>query len=462
MLRTMFIYSDQKELHSLRMEQGGILLSTGLHETLHLTVLSFVMPLKPRKAALKKPKDEKAGALDRKVFKKRSKKMRTNNIGEEEGVEEEVEEKEPCRRSARLFGFEKSAEDDNWSSKLKSGDSDSSSGTSSSATLVGGDGNVGQSSSVVSSKISFVGDENNDSVCIGGDGSGVLFEAKRTGTGDEVSVEVKVKMVSFDGVSSSATSSTSNDIDTSSSETLSSSSSSSSLSSVALNVSRDQRQLALNDQIVRKAIKEAETKAIKLGKLAKDKEDASSDSEEMKKGKENSSARRVSLSPTIAQEKTGVEMANLHAELIELRKTILRLESEKSSSVRYLEWQRKTFPEVSQDEQDRLIKLRLESETQYSSNDRRLLDKLLVDGSIQAQKNIGDFHKDFPSTKGMTSHAISMAKGGYNKRGGIVATIAPPSLDEGSDLKIYLDDFGLLASTGEWGNDEVYQALIIT
>ena len=137
-----------------------------------------------------------------------------------------------------------------------------------------------------------------------------------------------------------------------------------------------------------------------------------------------------------------------------------KLQTSQCSSVRYLEWQQKTFPEVSQDEQDRLIKLRLESETQYSSEDRQLLDKLLVGGSIQTQKNLGDFHNDFPSTKGMTSYAIRMAKGGYNKRGGIVATIPSSSLDEGSDLDIHLDDFGLLSSTGEWGNDEVYQALI--
>ena len=84
-LRTMFIYSDQKGLHSLRVEQGDILHSTGCHETLHLTVLSFVMPLKPRKAALKKPKDEKAGALNRKVPKNKSKKRRINNIEEEGG-----------------------------------------------------------------------------------------------------------------------------------------------------------------------------------------------------------------------------------------------------------------------------------------------------------------------------------------------------------------------------------------
>jgi len=156
-------------------------------------------------------------------------------------------------------------------------------------------------------------------------------------------------------------------------------------------------------------------------------------------------------------------MKKLHAELEELRRTISALESEntklqmnQSNSIRYLEWQQKTFPEVSADEQDRLIKLRLESESMYPTEHCQRLEQLLRNGHIQIQKDNDAYERFKEQNPNMPPYQQRFKKGSFYKKGGVVAVIPAQKDCEGcGEIKIHLDDFGILASTTELGNDEV-------
>ena len=158
-----------------------------------------------------------------------------------------------------------------------------------------------------------------------------------------------------------------------------------------------------------------------------------------------------------------MEMTKLHAELEELRRTISALESEntklqtnQSNSIRYLEWQRKTFPEVSVDEQDRLIKLRLESESMYPTVHCQQLEPLLRDGQIQIEKDHDAYKRFEKQNPNMPPYEKRFKKGSFYKKGDVVAVVPAQKDCEGcGEIKIHLDDFGILASTLELGNDEV-------